>query len=445
MWHAFGICDYVMALGLPANDWDQYDGPDSYMPSTVAPALKALLSATSQESARVAYHRTLSAIGNNHAGTMYPAAIGVTAWLRLVRDTAESEWARWAAVEVLTDLTESFVAEPRFETTRTPSGERCNVVEKVRSIAATVDEGSVRPLRRPDESEWTESKQRYPPGTKVTGTVANQLPFGVFLSLAGTAVPVLALLPNLFPLHASPAQRNEWPSRGTTVEAIVAGHAEGRLQIDVQPTRFRSRFGEEIFSLSLEGATRNELALRVASVFPLDPELSTGGSWDAMVDALAGGLVAENITSLSIWVTGLTALAEDAHRFIDVLEQVASIAAEPKPIGSESSVTIVTDWPIRPERDFTRTPLHDLARARDESPQLLRLLEAGADPNSSDQDGWSALHHAAVHGYATNVSWLLQHRANAEAKTTTGLRPIDLARRNGHTETTLVLEKEEDA
>src|SRR5437868_97189 len=53
-------------------------------------------------------------------------------------------------------------------------------------------------------------------------------------------------------------------------------------------------------------------------------------------------------------------------------------------------------------------PLHSAAAGR--SAAIVRLLlEAGADPNARQNQGWTALHSAAQHGNAEMVRVLLQH------------------------------------
>ena len=61
------------------------------------------------------------------------------------------------------------------------------------------------------------------------------------------------------------------------------------------------------------------------------------------------------------------------------------------------------------------------------------LLDKGADVKQSTTDnGATALHVAALHGHREIVALLLKHGADKSAKATTGHRPVDLARQQGH-------------
>lgn len=63
-----------------------------------------LLTASDEQQGRAAYNAMLFAIGNNHAGLFYPAAL--PAAQLLVRVTRECEgWVRWAALEILIEFT----------------------------------------------------------------------------------------------------------------------------------------------------------------------------------------------------------------------------------------------------------------------------------------------------------------------------------------------------
>eukprot|EP00933_Yihiella_yeosuensis_P016867 TRINITY_DN14267_c0_g1_i1.p1 TRINITY_DN14267_c0_g1~~TRINITY_DN14267_c0_g1_i1.p1 ORF type:complete len:839 (-),score=222.19 TRINITY_DN14267_c0_g1_i1:117-2399(-) len=60
-----------------------------------------------------------------------------------------------------------------------------------------------------------------------------------------------------------------------------------------------------------------------------------------------------------------------------------------------------------------------------------QLIRALADPNAIAQDGRTALHRAAFHGWKPVVDLLLNHGADPFIKDSDGRKPIDLAR-NGH-------------
>jgi hypothetical protein len=62
----------------------------------------------------VAYRRVLFAIGNDHKGSYYPAALCAVPLLVRVAATCPG-WPRYLALEVLTDLLISFGPEPGYE------------------------------------------------------------------------------------------------------------------------------------------------------------------------------------------------------------------------------------------------------------------------------------------------------------------------------------------
>jgi hypothetical protein len=83
-------------------DWAAYPGPPEYNPKEVPVALRALGAATDEADAQAAYHQFLFAVGNNHRGTLYACApVAVPFLVALVREG--SPWAKWAALECLTD------------------------------------------------------------------------------------------------------------------------------------------------------------------------------------------------------------------------------------------------------------------------------------------------------------------------------------------------------
>ena len=87
---------------VDAVDWAAFPGTEWYRPTKVAPALRALAAATDQTAARDAGSRVLFAIGNDHAGSLYTAAVPA---LPFVVEVAlhGARWSRWGALEVLID------------------------------------------------------------------------------------------------------------------------------------------------------------------------------------------------------------------------------------------------------------------------------------------------------------------------------------------------------
>jgi hypothetical protein len=95
--------------------WSSYGGYEysvPYDPSAPPRAFRRLVAAQNESDAATAYNAMLNAIGNNHRGSYYAAARPAVPLLVQAAVTL-SGWQRWAAVEILTDLTVSFGSEDR--------------------------------------------------------------------------------------------------------------------------------------------------------------------------------------------------------------------------------------------------------------------------------------------------------------------------------------------
>ena len=68
------------------------------------------------------------------------------------------------------------------------------------------------------------------------------------------------------------------------------------------------------------------------------------------------------------------------------------------------------------------------------------LLEAGADPNASDDSGWTALMEAAYGGHAECVRLLLEAGAAPDIQNEEGKTALMLAAEEGHAEAAKLLE-----
>ncbi len=75
-----------------------------YRPDTVPAAFELLLAVSDEDEGRAAYNAMLFAVGNNHAGLLYPAAVPAAPLLARVARERES-WIRWAALEILIEFT----------------------------------------------------------------------------------------------------------------------------------------------------------------------------------------------------------------------------------------------------------------------------------------------------------------------------------------------------
>lgn len=100
-------------------NWDDIPGPRYYHPAEVEPAIALLTGATSKDADPGASFR--SAVGNDHAGTLYPAAVAAT--IRLL-DIIEHRPGppRRAALGVLLDWWGTFRPEPGYESFQDRNG-----------------------------------------------------------------------------------------------------------------------------------------------------------------------------------------------------------------------------------------------------------------------------------------------------------------------------------
>jgi ankyrin repeat protein len=83
---------------------------------------------------------------------------------------------------------------------------------------------------------------------------------------------------------------------------------------------------------------------------------------------------------------------------------------------------------------MTGTPLHSAASGR-HLEAARRLLDAGADPNLRQSQGFTALHAAAEHGDAALVRLLLAHGADPTTRTDDGRDALAFAEGSGDDET----------
>jgi len=81
--------------------------------------------------------------------------------------------------------------------------------------------------------------------------------------------------------------------------------------------------------------------------------------------------------------------------------------------------------------EYGRQPLH-YAASRGDSVAARSLLDAGADPNFTDDNGYTPLHFAAQENQAAIVTLLLAHHANPSAADVHGNNPLWTAVMHAH-------------
>jgi hypothetical protein len=85
-------------------DWSQYKGPKYYEPESVPPAILSLLNLKNSSDANLVGDRILFSIGNNHAGTYYPAVLSALDIIIDIEKKAEDLVRKKCAWAILNDL-----------------------------------------------------------------------------------------------------------------------------------------------------------------------------------------------------------------------------------------------------------------------------------------------------------------------------------------------------
>ena len=123
---------------MDAIDWSRVAGSRWYRPEYAQAAVDVLRDSPSAEAAATAVAHLRYAVSNDHAGTLYPAAVpATTVFLEVI--AAHAGPARGEAVDALLDWCGCFVADPGFEVyddpERGPVDVREGIVERVRAAA----------------------------------------------------------------------------------------------------------------------------------------------------------------------------------------------------------------------------------------------------------------------------------------------------------------------
>lgn len=85
-------------------DWDEYSGSPWYKPENVSPALMKLATLSDSGEASSVGHMVLSTIGNDHAGTYYPAIQAALDIIISIAEQTGNQISKMCALGILDDL-----------------------------------------------------------------------------------------------------------------------------------------------------------------------------------------------------------------------------------------------------------------------------------------------------------------------------------------------------
>lgn len=80
---------------------------------------------------------------------------------------------------------------------------------------------------------WAATKQKYPVGSALTGTVESAAPFGIFVTAEGTRP--YGVVADLAGMHKDPADDSVviWPEVGDIITGVVVEHSEHNEQLKI--------------------------------------------------------------------------------------------------------------------------------------------------------------------------------------------------------------------
>lgn len=126
---------------MDSRDWHALPGPTWYRPAEAAAAAGDLARPASPDDAASAVRRLAAAVVNDHAGTLYPAAVpAARVLLAVVRDLPGKP--RVAVLNTLLDWWGCFVPEPGYDRYRGHDEEPVDLIEaierQIRGAAGTL-------------------------------------------------------------------------------------------------------------------------------------------------------------------------------------------------------------------------------------------------------------------------------------------------------------------
>jgi ankyrin repeat protein len=134
---------------------------------------------------------------------------------------------------------------------------------------------------------------------------------------------------------------------------------------------------------------------------------------------------------------------------VDLAEEelASSSEEETSPEGYREVVELVRGWQEKLAGERANDPAFQLLEAarRGDTARVRELLDSGADPNASSEDGWTPLHWAALKGHYELARLLLERGADPNARNFCGRTPLHYAALSDHPELAkLLLERGAD-